>query len=87
MGQFSYIKSFVSTFLIDRVANTKEMSIKIAGNMAFPANEKSPIFACVRKISKNEELIVAFDDFIVMPTNKAMKLILTIITDFTKSWM
>ena len=43
-----------------------------------PAIVKSPMFACVRKINKNEVTIVAFEDFKAIPTNRAIKLMLTI---------
>ena len=64
-----------------------EITVKTAGNTALFAMVKSPTFACVRKISKNEVMIVAFDDFRAIPTNKAIKLMLTITTDFNISWI
>ena len=60
----------------------KEIIVKINGITTLPASVKSPTFACVRKINKNEVIIVALDDFIAIPTNRAIKLILTITTDF-----
>lgn len=58
------------------------MIVKITGKTALFAIVKSPTFACVRKISRNEVIMVAFEDFKATPTNKAIKLILTITTDF-----
>ena len=81
----SYIKSLLSTFTIDKAAKSKEIAVKIMGNTALPAIVKSPMFACVRKINKNEVTIVAFEDFKAIPTNRAIKLMLTITTDFSIS--
>lgn len=78
----SYIKSLLSTFTIDKAAKSKEITVKMIGNTALPAIVKSPMFACVRKISKNEVTIVAFEDLKAIPTNRAIKLMLTITTDF-----
>ena len=80
-----YVKSLLSTLYIDRTAKPTEIIVNIAGNIALFAIVKSPTFACVRKINKNEVIIVAFEEFKAIPTNKAIKLILTITTDFNIS--
>lgn len=67
---------------MERKAKTKEIIVNRTGNIALFAIVKSPMFACVSIISKNEETIVAFDDFIAKPINRAIKLIVTITTDF-----
>ena len=69
------------------MAKPKEIIVKINGNTALSASVKSPTLACVRKINKNEVIIVALDDFIAIPTNRAIKLILTITTDFNINWI
>ena len=66
---------------MERKAKSNEISVNIIGNMVLFAIVKSPIFACVSTISKNEEIIVAFDDFIAIPINRAIKLIVTITAD------
>ena len=80
-----YIKSLTSALYIDRNAKTNDIAIRIIGNTMLFAIVKSPIFACVIKINKNEVIIVAFEDFIAKPTNRAIKLILTITKDFNIS--
>lgn len=60
--------------MIDRAANTKDITVKITGNTRFPANVKSPMFACVNKTNTKEAIMVALDDFIVFPINSAIKL-------------
>ena len=77
-----YNKSLFSTLYIDNIANVKDTIVNTSGTTALSAIVKSPTFACVRKISKNEVIIVAFEDFIAIPTNNAIKLILTITKDF-----
>ena len=72
---------------MDKPAKPKEITVKITGNIALFDIVKSPTFACVRKISKNEVRTVALEDFIAIPTNMAIKLILTITTDFSISWI
>lgn len=83
----SYIKSLVSALQIDRKAKIKEITVNITGKIALFAIVRSPIFACVKTISRNEEIIVAFEDFIAIPINNAMKLIVTITMDFTINWI
>lgn len=62
---------------MDKTAKAKEIAVSTIGNAALSCIVISPTFACVRKISKNEVTIVAFEDFIAIPTNKAIKLMLT----------
>ena len=64
---------------------TKEMIVKIIVTIALSAIVRSPIFACVSKISRNEVMIVAFEDFKAIPTNRAIKLMLTVTTDLNTS--
>lgn len=59
-----------------------EMKVKIIGKIKLFFIVKSPILACVRKISRKDEIMVAFDDFMARPMNNAIKLMLTITTDF-----
>lgn len=77
-----YIKSLVSALYTDRTANTKDIKVRITGKTRLFFIVKSPIFACVKKISRKDEIIVAFEDFIARPMNRAIKLMLTITTDF-----
>ena len=67
---------------MERKAKISEISVNMTGNIALFAIVKSPMFACVSIISKNEDMIVAFDDFIAKPINRAIKLIVTITTVF-----
>ena len=73
----------VSALQIDRKAKIKESTVKITGKIALFAIVRSPMFACVKIISRNEEIIVAFEEFIAIPINNAIKLIVTITKDFT----
>ena len=66
-----------------KTANPREITVKTTGNTALPAIVKSPTFACVKKISKNEVIIVALEDFTAIPTNNAIKLMLTVTADFS----
>ena len=50
--------------------------------MALSAKEKSPTLACVKKISRKDDTMVAFEDFIAIPINKAIKLMVTMTTDY-----
>ena len=50
--------------------------------MALSAKEKSPTLAYVKKISRKDDTMVAFEDFIAIPINKAIKLMVTMTTDF-----
>ena len=72
---------------IDNTANPKDTAVRTKGNTALSAMVKSPAFACVRKISKNEVIMVAFEDFAAIPTNSAIKLMLTMTKDFRISWI
>lgn len=83
----SYIKSFVSAPLIERNAKTSDIKVRITGKTALSAIVRSPIFACVKKINRKEEIIVAFEDFIAIPMNRAIKLMVTVTIDFTISWI
>ena len=67
---------------MERKAKISDIIVNMTGNIALFAKVRSPIFACVSIISKNEDMIVAFDDFIAKPINRAIKLIVTITTDF-----
>ena len=82
---FSYSKSLFSTPATDKTANIREIIVKTKGNTALSASVKSPTLACVKKISRNDEITVAFEDFIANPINSAIKLMVTIETDFTIS--
>lgn len=82
-----YIKSFVSALQIERKAKSSEITVKIIGKTALSAIVRSPIFACVKIISRKEEITVAFEDFIAIPINRAIKLMETITMDFTISWI
>lgn len=66
---------------MDNRAKIKDMAVRITGNTRLPASEKSPMFACVRKISMKEVTMDVFDGF----TNKAIKPMLMVTTDFIKS--
>ena len=57
----NYNKSLFSTLQIDNTANPKDIAVSTRGNTALSANAKSPTFAWVRKISKNEVIMVAFE--------------------------
>lgn len=70
---------------MEKNAKTNEITIKITGKTALFAIVRSPTFACVRIINRKEEIIVAFEDFIAIPINKAMKLMETTTMDFTIS--
>ena len=59
---------------MERKAKISEISVNMTGNIA--------LFAIVSIISKNEDMIVAFDDFIAIPINRAIKLMVTMTTDF-----
>ena len=83
----NYNKSLFSTLYIDNTANPKDTIVSISGNTALSAIVKSPTFACVRKISKNEVIIAAFEEFTAIPTNNAIKLMLTITKDFNINWI
>jgi hypothetical protein len=67
---------------MERKAKISDIIVNMTGNIALFAKVRSPMFACVSIISKNEDMIVAFDDFIAKPINRAIKLIVTITTDF-----
>ena len=67
---------------MERTAKISDIIVNMTGNIALFAKVRSPMFACVSIISKNEDMIVAFDDFIAKPINKAIKLMVTITTDF-----
>ena len=67
---------------MERTAKISDIIVNMTGNIALFAKVRSPMFACVSIISKNEDMIVAFDDFIAKPMNKAIKLMVTITTDF-----
>ena len=84
---FCQIRSFFSAPHTERNANSREISVRITGNTALSASVKSPTFACVRKISRNEVTITALEDFIARPVNRAIKLMLTITADFRSSWI
>ena len=60
---------------MERKAKISDIIVNMTGNIALFAKVRSPIFACVSIISKNEDMIVAFDDFIAKPINRAIKLI------------
>ena len=72
---------------MDKPAKRKDNTVNIAGNTALSAMVKSPTFAWVRKISKNEVTIVVFEDFFIIPANNAIKLMLMITTDFNINWI
>ena len=55
---------------MDKPAKPKEITVKITGNIALFDIVKSPTFACVRKISKNEVRTVALEDFNSLYPNK-----------------
>ena len=80
-----YIKSLFSTLYTDRIAQIKDTRVRIAGKTRLFFIVKSPMLACVRKISRKDEIIVAFDDFMARPINNVIKLMLTITTDFRMS--
>ena len=40
---------------------------------------KSPILACVKRMSRKDATIVALDDFIFIPINREMKLMVTMV--------
>ena len=67
---------------MERKAKISDIIVNMTGNIALFAKVRSPMFACVSIISKNEDMIVAFDDFIAKPINRAIKLIVTITTVF-----
>ena len=77
-----YRRSFVSTFLRDKKMQSKETIIKIIGKTILPERLKSPILPCKRKIKRNDVMIVAFEDFMAKPTNRTIKLTLTVTMDF-----
>ena len=77
-----YTKSFLSALYNDRAANPNETAVKTIGKTGLSDIVKSPTFACVRKISRKEVTTAALEDFIAKPTNKAIKLMLTMTTDF-----
>lgn len=79
--------SLVCAWHMDSMAKTKEMTVRIIGNTALSDSVKSPMFACVRKISKKEVTMAAFEDFMVIPANRAIKLMLTVTADFKISWI
>ena len=83
--KLTYIRSFSSTPATDRKAKISERMVRMKGNIALFAIVRSPMFACVNRISRKEEIIVAFEDFIDRPINSAIKLIVTIEIDFTIS--
>lgn len=70
---------------MDNPAKISDIKVKIPGNTAFFAMEKSPTLAWVRNTNKNEVMMAAFEDFMARPTKSAIKLILTITTDLAKS--
>ena len=80
-----YIKSLFSTLYTDRIAQIKDTRVRIAGKIRLFFIVKSPMLACVRKFSRKDEIIVAFDDFMARPINNVIKLMLTITTDFRMS--
>ena len=63
-SSLSYIKSLFSTPCMERKAKISDIIVNMTGNIALFAKVRSPMFACVSIISKNEDMIVAFDDFI-----------------------
>jgi len=50
-------------------------------NTRLSANAYAPMFPCVRHTKITDPTIVAFEDFILTPTNKAIKQILIIIIE------
>lgn len=61
---FSYSKSLFSTPATDKTADISKIIVKTKGNTALSASVKSPTLACVKKMSRNNEITVAFFDFL-----------------------
>lgn len=80
-----YIKSLLSTPHTDKHAKISEIMVNTTGSTMLSDIVKLPILACVSIISRNEEIIVAFEDFIAKPTKSAIKLMVTVTKDFASS--
>lgn len=74
--QNDYVDIYIQTFLKNHTWPQQY------SRMALSAKEKSPTLACVKKISRKDDTMVAFEDFIAIPINKAIKLMVTMTTDF-----
>ena len=81
----SQVKSFSSAWKIDKNAKIKEITVSTAETTTLFAIVKSPILACVKRISRKDATIVALDDFIFIPINREMKLMVTMVIDFTSN--
>lgn len=67
---------------MDKKAKSREMTVKIAGTAPLSATVISPMFACVRIISRKEEMTVALEDLMDRPMNSAINPMVTTVTDF-----
>ena len=64
-------------------AKAIETSINIVRKTTLSLRVKVPIFPCVKKTSTKEATIVAFVDFIIIPTNRATRVTETVTAELT----